>query len=226
MKRIGTVCLVASCVLAGMATSSYAGDEYLITKKEFGAKVKRLRIEPVLDSLRESTVFMIEQIDKGFAFSDESMKNPAFASYIEQTKQAQKAKYFLAATVLKLYEKNSRDSIKAVLNGKVRRALAQTGKFALDTLAGASTDRTEPADLGQLSVTLRVDNSGQSRGKTKTQTCAVVLSAWVFAKDGKPMWHAQTEIAQILPDATMGTLLNDSALDDAIKSVLKTLIKY
>ena len=227
MKRLGTVCLVASCMLASLPARLYAGDEYLITKKEFGAAVKRLRIEPVVDSLRESTVAMIEQVDKGFSFSEESMKDPAIASYIEQTKQAQKAKYFLAATVLKLYEKNSRDSIKTVVNGKVRRVLAGGRRYSLDTLAAVAPDSGAQISDGRLSVTLRVENTDPSRdrSKTKTHTCAIVLSAWVYANNGRPYWHAQTEIAQILPDDTMGTLLNDDTLDDAVKAVFKTLIK-
>jgi hypothetical protein len=227
MTRLVTICLAAACALAALPARVCAGDGYLVPRKDFGAAVKRLRIEPVLDSLRESTVALIDQVDKGFTFSDEGMRDPAFANYVAQTKQTLKGKYFLAATILKLYEKNSRDSIKAVVDGKIRRALGQGRRYSLDTLEGADPDSAGRPAGGRLCAALRVDNTdpSRSRGKDKAHACAVVLSAWVYDKDGRPLWHAQTEVAQVLPDDTMGALLNDQTLDAAVKMVFKTLVK-
>jgi hypothetical protein len=234
MRRRGTFCLVALLLMTSLTTLSYASDEFLIPKKEFSASVKRLQIVPVVDSLRESDIAMIEQIDKGVTLSEEAMKDPGAMSMFEKTKNTMKVPYYLAAKILKLTEKNSRDSIKTAIDGKIRSAFERCGKYSLDTLnnfAKNIPDSSVYAFDGKLCVALRLENTTINRtrrgGKvsTVTYTCAIVLSAWVYAKDGKPYWHNQKEIAQILPNDTMGSLLNDDSIDDAIKSVFKKLIK-
>jgi hypothetical protein len=224
MTRSATVCLAALLVLACLVAPSYAGDEYLVPKKDFGAAVKRLQVGPVLDSLRESTVALIDRVDKGYAFSDDAMKDPAFANYIAQAKQAQKSQYFLAATVLKLYVKNSRDSIVAAVDAKVRQALARTKKFAVDTLAAPAAG-DEPAGLGRLSVVLRVDDAVRPGGKTKDHASAVVLSARVLDRSGRTLWQSQAQVAPVMADDTMASVLSDKALDAAVKAVFKTLVR-
>lgn len=224
MTRLVPICLAALLALACLGAPSYAGNEYLVPRRDFGAAVKRLQVGPVLDSLRESTVALIDRVDKGYAFSDEAMKDPAFANYIAQAKQTQKSQYFLAATVLKLYVKNSRDSLMAVVDGKVRQALARTRKFAVDTLA-APPAGDEPAGLGRLAVVLRVDDAVGSGAKAKEHASAVVLVARVLDRSGRTLWQSQAQVAPITADDTIASVLSDQALDAAVKAVFKTLVK-
>lgn len=224
MTRFVKISLSVLTLLAGLGAPSYAGDEYLVPQKDFRAAVKRLKVEPVRDSLRESTVALIDQVDKGYAFSEEAMKDPAFANYIAQAKQSQKSQYFLAATVLRLYVKNSRDSIVAVVDAKVRRALAQAKKFTVDTLA-VNPAEGGPADLGRLAVVLRVDDAVRPGGKAKEHASAVVLAARVLDRSGRALWQSQAQVAPILADDTIASVLGDKALDAAVKAVFKTLVK-
>jgi hypothetical protein len=230
MKHNNSKLFILLCLFALIPNIVVAGD-FLISKKDFKAKVTCIKVFPVEDSMRVNCIRLMENIEYSVKLNpSDTAGSERMAKIIELSKASAMAPYYIAFKTLKLDNPKARDTVLLTLNMKILEELIKSGNYKITT-AGNVNDTINNIDSSAvilksyLKIIPKTVERNRSGGRSQIHTSAIVLDAWVNSNDGTLLWHKQGELYYYMVEEPMAKIFTNKAIEELVNETYNSLMK-
>ncbi len=230
MKHNNSKLFILLCLFALIPNILVAGD-FLISKKDFKAKVTCIKVFPVEDSMRMNCIHLMENVEYSVKLNpSDTAGSERMAKIIELSKASAMAPYYIAFKTLKLDKPHARDTVLAKLDSMVLDKLNSTGKYrtipqSKDCEDVKGSDTAYVALRSYLKIVHKLVERNRGGRIGQINTSAIMLDAWVYSNEGIPLWHKEEELYYFLKEESMDKIFTNKAIEELVHETFNSLIK-